>query len=147
MASAVVIAATAVIAAGVTLTVVMVVVAALNIGVKGQNTGQEVSNRGIRIAGHAAIELNTCLCQCHPGTATDTAADQNIRLQGGQDTCQRTVTLTVGVYHLGCDHSAVLHFVNLELLGVTEMLEDQTVSISNCNSHISLLLWNVILLL
>ena len=41
----------------------------------------------------------------------------------------------IGVYYFGSDDVAILHFVNLELLGVTEMLEDHTVSISNCNSH------------
>ena len=130
-----VVAAAAVIAAGVTFTMVMVVMVALDIGVEAEITGQVIGNRCVGITGTAAVELNTGLCQCHLGTAADAAADQNICVQTAQHTCQSTMTAAVGVHHLRCNDCAVLHFVDLELLGVTEMLEDLTVSVSNCDSH------------
>ena len=130
-----VVAAAAVIAAGVTFTMVMVMMVALDIGVKAEITGQVIGNRCVGITGTAAVELDAGLCQCHLGAAADAAADQNICIQAAQHACQSTMTAAVGVHHLRCNDCAVLHFVDLELLGVTEMLEDLTVSVSNCDSH------------
>jgi len=135
MTAAMMVAAAAVIAAGVAFAVVMVMMVALNIGIKAQITCQEVCDRCVGIAAAATVKLNTCLSQGHLCTATDAATDQNICIQCAQNTGQGTVTAATGVDHFGCHNGAVLHFVNLELLGVTEMLEDLTVSISNCNSH------------
>ena len=45
------------------------------------------------------------------------------------------MTAAVGIYYFRRYDRAVFHFVDLELLGVTEMLEDLTVSVSNCDSH------------
>ena len=115
--------------------VILMVVAALNIGIKAQITCQEVCDRCVSIAAAATVKLNTCLSQGHLCAATDAATDQHICIQCAQNTGQGTVTAATGVDHFGCHNGAVLHFVNLELLGVTEMLEDLTVSISNCNSH------------
>ena len=134
-AAAVVITAAAVVAAGMTCTMLIVVVIAPDIGVKAQIAGQVIGNRGICITAAAAVELNARLCQRHLGTAADTAADQHIDVSACQKTCQRTVTAAVGVDHFRCDDLTVLNFVNLELLGVTEVLEDSTVGISYCNFH------------
>ena len=73
-----VVAAAAVIAAGVTFAMLVVMMAATDIGVESQDTCQVIGNRCVGITGTAAVELNTGLCQCHLGTAADTAADQNI---------------------------------------------------------------------
>ena len=135
MTAAVMVAAAAVIAAGVTLAVMMVVVIAPDIGVEGQIACQEICNRCVCITGASTVKLDTGLGQCHLCTAADAAADQNICVQRAQNTCQRTVTAAASVHHFGCDDIAVLNFVNLELLGVTKMLEDLTVSVSNCDSH------------
>ena len=45
------------------------------------------------------------------------------------------MTAAIGIHDLGGQNGAVLHFVNLELLGVTEVLEDHTVSVGNCDTH------------
>ena len=129
------IAAAAVVTAAVTFAVMMVVVIALDIGVEAECACQQVSNSCVCIAAAAAVKSNTCLGQCHLCAAADTAADQHICMQGAQHTCQGAVAAAVGIYHFGCNDRAVFYFVNLELLGVTEMLEDLTVSISYCNSH------------
>jgi len=127
--------AAAVIAAGVAFAVVMVMMVALNIGIKAQITCQEVCDRCVGIAAAATVKLNTCLSQGHLCTAADAAADQNICIQCAQNTGQGTVTAATGVDHFGCHNGAVLNFVNLELLGVTEMLEDLAVGVSYCNFH------------
>ena len=135
MTATVVVAAAAVVTAGVTFSVMVVMVAALDIGIIAKISGQEVCNRCIRITANTAVKLDTGLLESHPGTAADAAADQHIRIQAGQKTCQSTVAAAAGVHHFGCNHNIVFHFVYLELLGVTEVLEDQTVSVSNCDSH------------
>ena len=61
-------------------TMVMVVVVALHIGIEFQLSFQECCYSGIRVAGHTAIQLDTCFCQCHLGTTADAAANQHIRL-------------------------------------------------------------------
>ena len=128
------IAAAAVVTAGVTLAM-MVVVIALHIGIKAKCASQQVGNCCICITAAAAVQCDACLCQCHLCAAANTAADQHICMQGAQHACQRAVTAAVGIHYFGCNHSTILHFIDLKLLGVTEMLEDLTVSISNCDSH------------
>ena len=123
------------VAAGVAFTVVMVVVIALDIGIKFQGAGKHRLHRGIRIAGHAAEQPDTGLCQCHLRAAANTAADQNVHIQSVQNPCQCAVTAAAGVYHRGGNDLVVRHLVDLELLGVTKVLEDLTVLIGNCNFH------------
>ena len=130
-----VVTATAVITAGMTFAVMMVMMVALNIGIKAQIASQEVCDCCIGVTAAAAVKLNTSLGQSHLGTTTDTAADQNICIECAQNTCQSAVAAAIGVYYFGSDDVAILHFVNLELLGVTEMLEDLTAGVSYCDSH------------
>ena len=135
MTAASVVAAAAVITAGMAFAVMMVMMVALNVGIKAQIASQEVCDRCIGVTAAATVKLNAGLGQSHLSTATDTAADQNICIECAKHTCQSTVAAAIGVHNFRSNDVAILHFVNLELLGVTEMLEDHTVSISNCNSH------------
>ena len=134
MTAAVVIAAAAVIAAGVAFTV-MVMVVALNIGIEAKITGKLIFHCGVCIAPNTAVELDTSLLEGHLCAAADTAADQHICIQAGQNTGQSAVAAAAGIYNLGRNNSAIFHFVYLELLGVTEVLEDQTISVSDCDFH------------
>lgn len=128
------VAAAAVAAAGMTFSV-MTVVRTVDIGIEAEVSCQEVHNSPVRIAGAAAVKPDASLCQRHLGATADTAADQNICVQTSKQIGQSTVATAVGVNDLGSNDIAAAHFVNLELLGVTEMLEDLTVSISNRNCH------------
>ena len=134
MTAAVVIAAAAMIAAGMAFAV-MIVVVALNIGIVAKITGQVIFYSCVCVAPNTAVELDTSLLEGHLGAAADTAADQHICIQTGQNTGQSAVAAAAGIHNLGRNNSAVFHFVYLELLGVTEVLEDQTVSVSDCDSH------------
>src|SRR5699024_10900255 len=78
---------------------------------------------------------DTSLLQSHPGTAADAPANQGIHLQAGKNPCQGSVALPVGVHHPGADNLTAFHIVNLELSGVTEVLIDFSLFISDCNSH------------
>ena len=127
-------AAAAVGATGVAFAVVVVVVA-MDIGVEGQLSLRQCLSRGIRAAGHAAVEPDARLCQSHLGTAADAAADQGIHIQGVQNPGQRAVAAAVGVHHFRRHHLAVLDVIDLELLGVAKVLENFAVFISNCYTH------------
>ena len=71
------VAAAAVVAAGVAFAVVMIVVIAADIGVECQLTGQQRFHCTVGAAGYTAVELNTGGCQSHLSAAADAAADQN----------------------------------------------------------------------
>ena len=98
-------------------------------------TCQQILNCSIRITHAAAVEGDACLLQSHPCAAADAAADQNIHIQRLQQAGQSAVAAAVGVHHFRRNDGTVFHFVNFELLGVTEVLEDHTVGISDCDFH------------
>ena len=95
------VAAAAVTAAGMALTVMVIaVMVALHIGIVQQVACNQCLHSCISTAGNTTEELDAGCCQCHLGTAADTAADQNICLDRRQDTCQSTVAAAVGIHHL-----------------------------------------------
>ena len=51
------------------------------------------------------------------------------------DACKRAVTAAVGIDDLGIHDRVILDVVDLELLGMAEVLENLSVFVSNCNSH------------
>ena len=76
----------AVLPTGVVLVMVMVVVVAPDIGIICQLVFYKGRNRSIGIAEYAAIQLDAGCCQRHLCAAADTAADQHIRIQRGENT-------------------------------------------------------------
>ena len=58
-----------------------------------------------------------------------------VHLESLQEGSQGAVAAAVGVDHRGADDLAVLHIIELELLGVAEMLENAAVFIGYCDSH------------
>ena len=121
----------AVVAAGVAFTVMV----AADVGIVIQVACQECLHSIVSIAGNAAVELDACLSQSHLSAAADAAADQDVNAAAKEEASQGAVAAAVGVHDLGGDDGAVFHIVDLKLLGVTEVLEDQLVCVSNCNLH------------
>ena len=93
--------ATAMVAAIVIFPMVMMftMMIALYIGIIDQIAIYQCFHCSIRIAGYAAIELNTSCCQSHLRTTANTAADQYICTEGCQYACQSTVTAAVGIHN------------------------------------------------
>ena len=127
--------ATAVLTATAFMVMVLPVVVALNMGIEIQLSFQECFHSSVRIAGNTAIQLNVSRCQGHLGAAANAAADQNLRVQRVQNTCQRAVAAAVGIHHLGRNDLALSHIIDFELLGVAKVLEDLTIVISYRDSH------------
>ena len=115
--------------------VAFAVVVAADIGIVIQIAGQKCFHSIICVTGNAAIEFDAGLSQSHLCAAADAAADQNINTAAKQEACQSAVAAAVGIHDLGGNDVAIFDVVNLELLGVTEMLENQLVCVSNCNFH------------
>ena len=127
--------ATATVIATIMAFTMMIVMIALHIGVKTQIAGQEILNSSICMAEATAVKLNASLGQRHLGTAADATADQNICVQGGQNTGQGAMAAAVGIHNLGGSDLAVLHIIDLKLLGMAKVLENIAVFISDCDSH------------
>ena len=124
----------AVVTAGMLLSM-MVVMIAFCVRVIGKGSGNAGSHRIVCIPADTAEQLDACLGKGRLGTAADAAADEGIHTQLGKQSCQRTVTASVGVNDLRLYNGAVLDVVHLELFGVTEVLEDFSVFVSYCNFH------------
>ena len=114
---------------------VMGMVIAHDVGIVGKLPCQQSGNRVIRPSGYAAVEPDPGRGQCRLGTAADSAADQNVGVQGGEHPCQRAVSAAVGADHLGSDDLSVRRIIDLKLFGVSKMLEDISVIVGDCNSH------------
>ena len=111
------------------------VVVATDIGIVIQIACQECFHSIVSIAGNAAVELDASLGQSHLSTAADAAADQDVDTAAKEEACQSAVTAAIGIHDFSGNDGAIFNVVNLELLGVTEMLENQLICVSNCNFH------------
>ena len=126
--------AAAVVTAGVTsFAVLMVMVVTVNIGIVAQISAEQCVHRCVSVPADTAVELDTRLGQSCLRTAADASANQSVHAVLHQEACQCAVTAAVGVNDFRMDDFAVRSFINLELLGVAEMLKDLTVFIGNCN--------------
>ena len=122
-------------AAGMAFTVVMVVMAAAGVGIVVQGAAEEQFHSLVRVTGYASVNGNAGFHQSIAGTAADAAADQHVDALLTQQTGQSTVAAAIGVQNLGGNNLALSHFIDLELGGVAEVLEDVAVFISNCDFH------------
>ena len=123
-----------VLAAGMTFRVRMLVVIAACLRIIDQLSLGQGFCRFIRGARHAAVERDACLgksCLCAHADAT---ADQRVCLGSLQKACQRAVPGAVGGNDLRGYDLPVRDVIELELLRVSEMLEDLTVFVSDCDS-------------
>ena len=128
--------AAAVVTAGVPiLDVLMAMVVTVNIGIVAQISAEQCAHRCVSVPADTAVELDARFGQSCLRTAADASANQSVHAVLHQEACQCAVTAAVGVNDFRMDDFAVRSFINLELLGVAEMLKDLTVLIGNCNFH------------
>ena len=126
----------AVAAAGVTrFAMLVVVVVAVNIGVIAQISAEQCVHRRVGFSADTAIELDARFGQCCLRTAADAAADQSVHAVLHQEACQCAVTAAVGIHNFRMEDLALRSLINLELLGMAEMLKNLAVFIGNCNFH------------
>ena len=140
MSAAVVRTATVVAAAVSTVVVLVIVVVALDIGVIAEIVRKIRLDRCIARAAYTAVELDARLCKSHLCATANASADENVSTECLQKSRKCSVTASVCVRDLGGNDLTVFYSVDLKLLGVSEVLKDLSVFISNCNFHIFILL-------
>ena len=89
----------------------------------------------VRRALNTGIEFYTRIGQRHLRAHADATADQRVNFRCLKESGQRAVSASIGVYYLFSCDPAVLCVIQLELFGMTEMLEDFSVFIGDCDSH------------
>ena len=115
--------------------VMMAVVVASGIGIILQRILCQSLRSCVGRTGNAAVEPDPRLGQRSLCAHADAAADQRIRLRSFQKAGQRPMAAAAGGDDLLCDDLTVLYVIELELLRVSEMLEDLSVFVSDCDSH------------
>ena len=123
-----------------TFSMLMVVVVALDVRIIAEIVRKIRLDRCIARTADTAEKLNACICESHLSTAADPAADQYRYVLLCEKSRKRAVTATVRIHDRCGNDLAVLYCVDLKLLGVSEMLKDLSVFVSNCNFHIFILL-------
>ena len=137
-----------VIPAGMRLVAVLVIVMiAMHVGLEVQISRKERSDRLVRIAADAAVQLDSAVCKRHLRASADSAANQHIRLDCRQNPRKRTVSRSVRADNLRFDDFSVLDVVHLKLFGTSEVLKNFSVFVSYCNSHNRISFLQLILLL
>lgn len=91
--------------------VFMVVMITTDTGMVAKATCNKCFNRRIGIAGNTAKQLDATFGKCQLCTASDTAADQNIRIQRMEKVSKCSVSLTVCV-----DDTALLYLTVLNIV-------------------------------
>ena len=117
---------------------VMLVMIAAGVGIVVEPSLRQCLRRLVGGALHARVQTDARFGKRHLRAHADAAADQRVDLGFLQKACQQSVAAAVGIHDLRVDDAAVLHIVQLELLGVAEVLEDFSVLIGDRDSHVVL---------
>ena len=133
-------AATVVATAVSTVAVLVIVVVALDVRIIAEIVRKIRLDCCVARTADTAVELDARLRKSHLCATADPAADQYRYILLCEKSRKRTVTATVRIHDRCGNNLTVLDCVDLELLGVTEMLKDLSVFVSNCNFHIFILL-------
>ena len=134
--SAVVLAATTVFTASVVLAVMMVMVVTFGIGIISKVTCNKALYCLVCISCDTTIEMNARLGKCHLCATSNAAADQHIYIELGKKAGECAMSASVGVDDLSGENFITFNGINLELLRVTEMLKNFTITISYCDFHL-----------
>lgn len=95
---------------------------------------------------HTGKEPDTGITKSHLRAHTDSAADQSVYICCQQESGKRTVPISIGINNLFVYDLPVLDIIQLKLLGMSKMLKDLPIVISNCDSHCSISFLNNILI-
>ena len=125
--------ATAAAAASIFVAVFMVMVTVYSGG--SEFTVQIGSDCCISIALCTGADFNTGIDKGGLSTGTNTAAKQNAHGKAGKKVCQSLVAAAIGIDDLTGNNLTGLNFVQFEVFGVAEVLENFAVSKWNCNSQ------------
>jgi len=115
--------------------VLMTVMVTTGVGIIGKRTFHQCPGGSIRLALYARIELNPRIGKRHLRAHAYASADQRVHLGSPKESGKGSMTAAQSIYHLFLHNFAVFNIVDFELLRVSEMLENCSVIIGNCDSH------------
>ena len=127
--------AAAVTAAGMSAIVIVIVVVAVHVGVIAQRAAKVCLYGAVGIARASAVKLYSCLGKRHLCASAYSSAYEHVNAAARKETCKRAVSAALRAYNFRRYDVSVLDFIYLEIFGMSEVLENLSVLICNCNLH------------
>ena len=115
--------------------VMMSMVVALGIRIIFQRSIRKGFRGSIRRSLNACVKLDPDIRKRRLRTHTNASADQGVSLHGLQEACKGAVAASVGINDLLIHDLTLINIIQLKLLGMTEVLEDFSVFVCDCDSH------------
>ena len=115
--------------------VMMVMVVALGIRIIFQRSFGEGFRGGVRRSLNASVKLDPDFGKRRLRTHADASADQGVSLHRLQEACKGAVAASVGINDLLIHDLTLINIIQLKLLGMTEVLEDFSVFVCDCDPH------------
>lgn len=115
--------------------VMMPVMVTMGVRIIFQRSGGKSLCGFVRRSLYSGVERNARVRERHLGSHADTTADQGIYFGSLQKASQRTMATAIGIYNLFAGDFTGLDVIQFELFGMSEMLEDLSVLIRDCDSH------------
>ena len=115
--------------------VMMSMVVALGFGIVFQRSIRKGFRGGIRRSLNACVKPDPDIRKRRLRTHTDASADQGVSLHRLQEAGQRAMAASVGFHDLLIHDLPLFNIVQLELLGMSEVLEDLSVFVCDCDPH------------
>lgn len=112
-----------------------IVMAALDVWIVGEASLKQGLDGRIGISRNAAVQPDSGFRERLLCAASNSTADQCIDLQGAKEGRQRPMPAADNVDNFGRQDLLPVDVIELELLGMTEMLKNLSVLVGNCNSH------------
>ena len=119
----------------VTFSVMMAMVVALGIRIIFQRSIRKGFRGSIRRSLNACVKLDPDIRKRRLRTHTNASADQGVSLHRLQEACKGAMAASVGIHDLLIDDLTLINIIQLKLLGMTEVLEDFSVFVCDCDSH------------
>jgi hypothetical protein len=115
--------------------VMMSMVVALGIRIIFQRSICKGFRGSIRRSLNACVKPDPDIRKRRLRTHTNASADQGVSLHGLQEACKGAVAASVGIHDLLIHDLTLINIIQLKLLGMTEVLEDFSVFVCDCDSH------------
>ena len=119
----------------VTFSVMMVMVVTSGFGIVFQRSIRKGFRGSIRRSLNASVKLDPDIRKRRLRTHTNASADQGVSLHGLQEACKGAMAASVGINDLLIHDLTLINIIQLKLLGMTEVLEDFSVFVCDCDSH------------
>lgn len=116
-------------------TILMIMMMALSLRIEAQAACTQGSCCLIGAAAHSAIKPYACCSEGSSGTASYASAYERVNSHGLEHACKGPVSCAVGIHHLAGHYMTILYIIDLELAGMSKMLEYLSILICHRYPH------------